>query len=488
VGSATVTFADVAAAQPGEFLKLDRERRALVERTLSRAVQFKLVELEAAERGVSPEDLVKAEVDEKLTRPTDEEVETWFRERGVPGELATASGDIRDYLTERARNQRYGAFLGELAGRYPVKTLLDPLRSSVASDGFPSRGPDDAPVTIVEFADFQCPYCQQLVGNLERALETYGDQVRFVYRHYPLTGIHPDAQKSAEASMCADDQGKFWEMHDAMFANQDALDVPSLKQTAVSLGLDGERFERCLDSGEHVAAVATDRVVALALGLDGTPGLFINGRFLNGVQSADALAAVIGDELQRSGEDGDLRRLEPVRVEVASEGFPARGPAGAPVTLVEFSDFQCPYCSQLRPVLDQVIERYGDQVRLVYRQYPVASLHPQAQKAAEASLCAHEQGRFWEMHDAMFADQGALAVEELKETARTLGLDAPAFAECLDAGRQEAGVLADLEAGREAGVRGTPALFINGRMGTGLQRLETLSRIIDDELALAGSR
>src|SRR5690606_22727981 len=115
------------------------------------------------------------------------------------------------------------------------------LRAHVAHEGFPAKGPEDAPVTIVEFSDFQCPYCRQLVGVMGQVLDAYGDQIRFVYRHFPLKNIHPGAQYGAEASMCAEEEGKFWEMHDAMFANPNGLNPANLKEVARSLGMDGAK-------------------------------------------------------------------------------------------------------------------------------------------------------------------------------------------------------------------------------------------------------
>ena len=139
------------------------------------------------------------------------------------------------------------------------------------------------------------------------------------------------------------------------------------------------------------------------------------------------------------------------------------------------------------PTLDKVTETYGDQVRLVFRQFPLHSIHPQAQKAAEAALCANDQGKFWEMHDAMFGDQRNLDVAQLKSTAAGLELDATAFGQCLDSGQHAERVNSDLQAGMEAGVTGTPALFINGRFLSGAQPFEAISKVIDDELRRAGS-
>ena len=170
-------------------------------------------------------------------------------------------------------------------------------------------------------------------------------------------------------------------------------------------------------------------------------------------------------------------------------GVPARTtspPNTAPITIVEFSDFQCPYCARLIPTLEEVKKKYGDKVRIVFQQYPLA-FHQFAQKAAEASLCAHEQGKFWELHDAMFQNQQNLAVEQLKAKATELGMNADQFNACLDQGKFASQVAADLEAGTKAGVNGTPAMFINGRFLSGAQPLGEITKVIDDELQRKGA-
>lgn len=159
-----------------------------------------------------------------------------------------------------------------------------------------------------------------------------------------------------------------------------------------------------------------------------------------------------------------------------------KGPEDAKVTIVEWSDFQCPFCSRVNPTLAQVREEYPEKVKIVFRQFPL-SIHPNAWKAAEASLCAHEQGEFWAMHDAMFADQRNLGVDSLKTMAEELGLDTEEFATCLDSDEYSDAVQADFDAGREAGVSGTPAMFINGRFISGAVPFEQIASVIDSELS-----
>ncbi|MBN1205113.1 MAG: thioredoxin domain-containing protein [Myxococcaceae bacterium] len=168
------------------------------------------------------------------------------------------------------------------------------------------------------------------------------------------------------------------------------------------------------------------------------------------------------------------------RVEVAATG-PSKGPDNAPITIVEFSDFQCPYCSKAIASVDEVMKNYEGKVKLVFRHFPL-SFHPEAPKAAEASLCAADQNKFWEYHDKLFANQGALKVEELKKHAADLGLDAARFNECLDSGKKAELVKKDMADGEKAGVTGTPAFFINGVALSGAVPASEFKSIIDAEL------
>jgi protein-disulfide isomerase len=174
--------------------------------------------------------------------------------------------------------------------------------------------------------------------------------------------------------------------------------------------------------------------------------------------------------------------LEPLRAQLNTAGFPTRGPATAPVTIVEFSDFECPYCGGLFPTLKQVEKNYPQQVRIVYRQFPLTNIHPHAQKAAEASLCANEQNKFWEFHDSMFSNQSELSVADLKQRAVDLKLDPAKFNQCLDSGRMGTAIQADIQEGAKNGVTGTPALFINGRLLSGNQPYSEIKDVIEDEL------
>jgi protein-disulfide isomerase len=185
----------------------------------------------------------------------------------------------------------------------PVQPTAEPQPTVEPTvDDDPALGPEDAPVTIIEFSDFQCPYCARFQSEtLPQILQNYGDRVRFVYRDFPLTGLHANALKAAEASECAHDQGKYWEYHDLLFQNQSALDVDSLKGYAASLGLDTTTFNSCLDSDQKMDEVRKDEQDGLAAGVQGTPAFFINGQAISGAQPYAVFQEAIEAALKEAG-------------------------------------------------------------------------------------------------------------------------------------------------------------------------------------------
>jgi protein-disulfide isomerase len=195
-----------------------------------------------------------------------------------------------------------------------------------------------------------------------------------------------------------------------------------------------------------------------------------------------ALSAFRADLRAKATIEVDMPILLPPKVSVEAIGNARGGPASAPVTIVEFSDFECGFCQKAEPIIERVLETYGDKVRLVYRDYPLPN-HTLAPKAAEATHCAQLQGKYWEMHGALFADQSKLGIGDLKAHAAALGLEQAAFDACLDSGQTQATVLASLKAGAELGVSGTPAFFINGRLVSGAQPFERFKELIDHELS-----
>lgn len=280
----------------------EQRRHQVMETSLDSLVQERIIAAEAEARGVTSDELLETEVESKITEVTDAEVDAWYEaNKGRIGNRPKEqiAPQIQQFLGQQRRDQVYTAFVEGLEDKYDVRILLEPPRTEVAADG-PAKGPDGAPITIVEFSDFECPFCSRVNPTLAQVQETYGDKVRIVFRQYPLP-IHANAQKAAEASLCAHDQGKFWEMHDVMFAGQRELSVDQLKAKASQIGLDTDQFNQCLDSNQHADAVQADLKAGAEAGVQGTPAMFINGISVSGAVPYEQVSEIIDDELDRKG-------------------------------------------------------------------------------------------------------------------------------------------------------------------------------------------
>jgi protein-disulfide isomerase len=278
----------------------EQSRFQVLQSALQEEIQRRLIAAEAEKAGQTPEAYVAAELESKLAPVTDTDVEAFYnqnKDRIGSRTLEQVGPQIREYLEQQNRAQVEQAFYSGLAEKYEVDFLLEPPRTQVAAVG-PSRGPENAPVTIVEFSDFECPFCSRVIPTLNQVKENYGDKVRLVFRQFPLN-IHANAQKAAEASLCADDQGKFWELHDLMFAEQTQLTVANLKEKAQRLGLDAGSFDQCLDSGKYADQVRADLEAGMEAGVSGTPAMFINGIPISGAVPYEQLSQVIDAELAR---------------------------------------------------------------------------------------------------------------------------------------------------------------------------------------------
>ena len=278
-----------------------REKQDALEKAFNALMEEKVLDAEAAKRKISKEALVQQEVDGNVKAPTTEEIEKFYEENKarIPVSREQAIPQIGPYLMDQRRDAAFAALITRLKKDYGVTSYLEPLRTEIPTAGFPTLGPASAPITIVEFSDFECPYCGGLFPTLKEIEKKYADKIRVVYRQYPLASLHPHAQKAAEASLCADEQKRFWDFHDSLFGNQQDLTVDSLKRRAVELKLDAPAFNTCLDSGKHAETIKKDIVEGSRAGVSGTPAIFINGRLLSGNQPYTSIAQVIEDELQR---------------------------------------------------------------------------------------------------------------------------------------------------------------------------------------------
>lgn len=271
------------------------------EGALQHLIDKQLLETEAKKRGVDVEGLLKAEVEDKLPPPTDAELESFYNANvaRIRQPLDEVKDQIRSHLAEQKMNERLEGFLAELQAATPATMFLEAPRFDVAATG-PRLGPADAPVQIIEFSDFQCPYCSDGAKTIKDLRAKYGDKVSIVYRNFPLPS-HTQAHRGAEAALCASDQGKFWEYADVLFENQRAMGDPELNQYAKGLALDEAAFSACLTAGTHSAQIDADQADGEKVGMNGTPGWYINGRAVSGARPLSAFSKIIDAELARLG-------------------------------------------------------------------------------------------------------------------------------------------------------------------------------------------
>ncbi|MHB8416719.1 MAG: DsbA family protein [Myxococcales bacterium] len=386
------------------------------------------------------------------------------------------------------------------------------VRNVAIGDGY-AKGAKDAKVTIVEFSDFQCPFCSRVEPTVKQIMDAYGKDVRFVWRNEPLP-FHPNAMPAAEAAMAAGAQGKFWEMHDLLFQNQRDLSPANYEKWAKQLGLNMDKFKADLASHKYQAKIKADSDYASSVGANGTPNFFVDGRQIVGAQPFDGFKKLIDEELakaadlEKKGLHGEaLYQAElaeniksapsvpppsaggapaPGERKVVDLGHaPVRGAPNAPVTVVMFSDFQCPFCGRVEPTVKQIEDTYGNKVKVVWKNNPLP-FHPNAMPAAKAAMAAYKQGKFWEMHDLLFANQRDLSPASYEKWAQQIGLNMDKFKADMASPEIEASIKADVDQARQLGAGGTPNFFIDGLNVVGAQPFDKFKQVIDGEIANAG--
>ena len=401
-------------------------------------------------------------------------------------------------------------------------------------NGFPYRGDPDAPLVMIEYSDYQCPFCNRYFVQTEPAFnESYvrSGEVRVIYYDFPLESIHPNAPAAHASAICVGQQGsaeQFWEMHAELFRSVEEWQDASSPQVtfarlAGAIGVDMTAFEACISDSATIAVVE-DRVnQAIAQGFNATPSFQVvraqdQATFqLIGAQPYDQFAATVDAALageapppvvaqeQSQGQEGDSEipfwatadgwQPDPERPGYNVAGDQYRGDLDAPLTVIEFGDFQCPFCKkhmdETQPILDEKYVETGN-VLWIYKHFPL-SIHPQAPEAGVAAECAGEQGQFWEMHKLLFRDVESWSIESPFDIfvgyAGELGLNDEAFAACLENPEMAARVQSDLDEGASF-VRGTPTfIIISGDAGSivpGALPAARFSEILDEELAAAG--
>jgi len=370
----------------------------------------------------------------------------------------------------------------------------------------PRTGPKAAKVTIAEFSDFQCPFCKRVEPTVKEILQKYPNDVAIVFINQPLP-FHEHAMEAAQAFQAAHRQGKAWPMHDKMYDNNTALERANLEKYAQDIGLNVSKFKKDMDDPKIKEEIAEHQKLATSVGATGTPTFFINGRQIVGAQPFAEFQKIIDEEIKKADElvkkgtplkDVYQKLMEqaaatpppapaaapeapPSKVDIKIGDAPVKGPASAKVTVVEFSDFQCPFCGRVNPTLKEIEDQYKGKIKIAFRNLPLP-FHDKAHLAAEAALAANEQGKFWQMHDKLFANQQALDRPSLEKYAQEIGLDMGKFKAALDSGKFKDKVDAEDKEGAAFGVTGTPTFFINGTRLVGAQPLESFKAAIDKEL------
>jgi protein-disulfide isomerase len=420
------------------------------------------------------------------------------------------------------RHGSAGHQAGEISaeGAYSDAVWSDEDAAVPVSSKDPTWGSRTAPVTLVLFSDFQCPFCTKVEASITQLKEKYGpDKLRVVWKNNPLP-FHQSARPAALAAETVFRLGgskAFWKFHELAFANQQQLNPEHYEQWAVQAGVDKAKFKASFDKQEYAAKIDADMAVGKSAGVSGTPASFINGNFLSGAQPIDAFTKVIDEELGKakaaiasgtkadkvyaklSAENKAKAPKQPDRAQdkpaeddktvwkVPAGNGPVKGAPDALVTIVEFSDFQCPFCSRVEPTVDEVVKTYGDKVRFVWRNNPLP-FHPRAEPAAELAMEARAQKGdkgFWAAHALLFKNQQKLADEDLLGYAKELGLDENKVKVAINDKKFKSDMDADQQLADDIQASGTPHFFINGRRLVGAQPIDKFKSVIDEEIKKA---
>jgi predicted DsbA family dithiol-disulfide isomerase len=311
VAGRCITDAELEASVASRLLRLRSEEYTIRRSALEEYIDSLLIEAEAKRRGCSVGELLRKEVYDAVPPVTQQEAEVVV-ETGSPQAYGSQPREVALKLAAaslRAKREtaRRGEFVASLRGNHEVAILLSPPRLERKFTGGQSRGPVSAPVSIVEFSDFQCPYCARLNETLARVLKEYPSQIRLTFMQFPLPS-HPQASPAAEASLCAAEQGRFWQMHDALFGNQTALGQGKFSELAKSVGLEDAAFQACLDSQRPGKLWRAELAEGRSVGISGTPALFINGRMFAGAVPYETLRGIIDEELKTPRAEASLTR------------------------------------------------------------------------------------------------------------------------------------------------------------------------------------
>lgn len=295
VSGADLTLSDLQQDEGGKLLQAEYQYYLNERKALEELIDNRLLGDEARKKNIPLEQLLDTEVYKGVKDPTEDQLEVYYEGLDTQEPYQSVREDVLQHIRELRRTKARAAYVEQLRKEAKINVMLMPPSAQVNVSKAYARGSDNAPVVLVEFADYQCPYCQKVNPQIQQLKKEYGDNLTVIFKDFPLP-MHHGSEKAAEASRCAGEQGKFWEYHDVLFYSK-LLDVDALKEHARVLKLDGDRFDTCLDSGAETGAVKKDLDEAKSLGLTGTPSFFVNGHFFSGVVDYAALKDIVNQQM-----------------------------------------------------------------------------------------------------------------------------------------------------------------------------------------------
>ncbi len=295
VSGKKLTLADLNGKKAGSLLQARYQYYLSERKILDQLVDDQLLETRARAEGMTVDQFLDKRIYRDIKDPTEDQLEVYYEGVESDEPFSAVREKILDHIRQLRRDKARAAYLKSLRADAHIRILLAPPAIDVDTKNAYVHGEKDAPVTLVEFADYECPYCQKMNADVQKLQEQYGSKLAIVFKDFPLP-MHKRAEKAAEAARCAGEQGKFWEYHDVLFYSR-LLDVPDLKKHAAVLRLDQARFDKCLDSGAEAAAVKKDFEQGKALGLTGTPSFFANGHFFSGAVEYSTLEEIVDQQL-----------------------------------------------------------------------------------------------------------------------------------------------------------------------------------------------
>ncbi|MEO8903766.1 MAG: thioredoxin domain-containing protein, partial [Polyangiaceae bacterium] len=423
--------------------------------------------------------------------------------------IASGSKPADVYTTLTNKNQAAGSAPAAAAAKPADAEEEDKSvwKVPVLSDD-PVRGPKDALVTMVIFSDFQCPFCKRVEETLKTVVQTYGNDLRVVWKDNPLP-FHPRAKPCATLARLAyvqkGDKG-FWDAHDQLFASNPKLEDEDLKGIAEKVNISWDEVKKDIDSNKFADEFDSSIELGSDLNARGTPHFFINGVRLSGAQPIENFKKIIDeqlakakaivargiarskvyDEIMKEGKEPPPPEKKDIAAPDATD--PVKGGSNAKVVIQEFSDFQCPFCKRVEPTVQAIEKEYGNKIKIVWRHMPLP-FHKNAPMAAEASQEVFAQkgsAAFWTFHDAIFgadgADEARTDRAALEKQAQAQGINMDKFKAALDGNTHKAKIDADAELGNKAGINGTPAFVINGYYLSGAQPEAAFKKLINRAL------